>query len=231
MKGTGKKGGLGDIASRRRPAVRVKAKKTRTESSRRWLQRQLNDPYAMAAKEDGYRSRAAYKILQIDEQFHFLRKGQRVVDLGAAPGGWSQVVAKKNDGTGKLVALDIIEMVPIKGAEIICLDFLSDDAPEQLKALLGGPADVVLSDMAPSTIGHARTDHIRIMAMAEAAAMFAIEVLKPGGSFVCKFFQGGAEKSLMDVLKKHFTKVKFTKPAASRSDSSENYLLAMGFRK
>jgi len=231
MKGAGKSRGTGDIASKRRAAVRVKATKQRTESSRRWLQRQLNDPYVAAAKEAGYRSRAAYKLLQMNEQFRLLRPGQRVVDLGAAPGGWSQVVAAQNGAKGKLIALDILEVKPIEGADILCIDFLDDNAPGQLKALLGGYADMVLSDMAPSTTGHARTDHLRVMALAEAAALFATEVLKPGGSFVCKFFQGGAEKSLLDLLKKHFAKVKHAKPAASRADSSETYIVAQGFRQ
>jgi len=231
MKGTGKSRGLGGISSRRRSAVRVKATKQRTESSRRWLLRQLNDPYVAAAKEEGYRSRAAFKLLQMDEQFHLLRSGMRVVDLGAAPGGWSQVMAKVIGNKGKLIALDILPMEPLTGVDVLHLDFLADDAPEKLKVALGGAADIVLSDMAPPTTGHARTDHIRVIALAEAAALFATEVLKPGGSFVCKFFQGGAEKSVLDLLKKHFTKVKHAKPAASRAQSSETYLVAQGFKK
>jgi len=231
MKGKGSHRGLGGIASRRRAAVRVRATSQRSDSSRRWLQRQLNDPYVAAAKKEGYRSRAAYKFLQLDEQFHFLRPGMRVVDLGAAPGGWSQVVAAKNGGKGKLVALDILPMEALMGAEIVQLDFLADDAPEKLKMLLGGPADLVLSDMAPPTTGHTGTDHIRVMALAEAAAHFAIEVLAPGGAFACKFFQGGAEKELLGILRKHFAKVKHAKPPASRSESSETYLVAMGFGK
>ncbi len=231
MKGTGKNRGLGGIASRRRAAVRVRAISQRSESSRQWLQRQLNDPYVAAAKKDGYRSRAAYKFLQLDEQFDLLRPAQRVIDLGAAPGGWCQVVMKKIGGKGKLVALDLLPIAPLGGAEIVQMDFLDDDAPEKLKSLLGGKADLVLSDMAPSATGHARTDHIRIMALAEAAAYFAVEILTPGGAFICKFFQGGAEKELLELLKKHFTKVKYAKPPASRKESSETYLVAIGFRK
>jgi 23S rRNA (uridine2552-2'-O)-methyltransferase len=230
MKGTSKNRGLGGIASRRREAVRVKAKKNRTESSRKWLLRQLNDPFVAAAKEDGYRSRAAYKMLQLDEQFKLLHDGQRIVDLGAAPGGWSQVAVKKM-GKGKLIGIDLLPIEPMTRAEFIQMDFLLPDAPEKLKQMLKGEADLVLSDMAHSTTGHAKTDHIRVMALAEAASVFAMEVLAPGGAFVCKFFQGGAEKILLDQLKKHFAKVRFAKPEASRKESSENYLVAQGFRR
>ena len=226
-----KKNTLGNIASKRREAVRVKAKKNRTESSRKWLLRQLNDPYVAAAKEDGYRSRAAYKMLQLDEQFELLKPGQRIVDLGAAPGGWSQVAVAVMGGKGKLIGIDLLPVHPMDHAEFIAMDFLAPEAPDKLKEMLQGEADLVLSDMAHSTTGHARTDHIRVMALAEAAAMFAMEVLAPGGAFVCKFFQGGAEKVLLDELKKHFAKVKHAKPAASRKESSETYLVAMGFRK
>jgi 23S rRNA (uridine2552-2'-O)-methyltransferase len=231
MKGRGRHRGLGGIASRRREAVRVRAKSQRSESSRQWLQRQLNDPYVAAAKKEGYRARSAYKLLQLDEQFKLLRPGLRVVDLGAAPGGWCQVVLEKTGGRGKLVACDLLKMNELPGVEILQMDFLDDDAPHKLKALLGGPADLVLSDLAPSATGHARTDHIRVMALAEAAAQFALEVIAPGGAFVCKFFQGGAEKSLLDMLKKNFAQVKHAKPPASRQESSETYLVARGFRK
>jgi 23S rRNA (uridine2552-2'-O)-methyltransferase len=231
MKGRSGNRGLGGIASRRRQAVRVRATRQRSFSSHQWLQRQLNDPYVAAAKEEGYRSRAAYKLLQLDEKFHFLKPGLRVVDLGAAPGGWSQVVVQKTGGKGKLVAIDILPMAALGGAEILQMDFLADDAPEKLKELLDAPADLVLSDLAHSTTGHSGTDHIRIIALAEAAAQFAMEVLAPDGTFICKFFQGGAEKQLLDLLKKHFSKVKHAKPAASRSESSETYLVAQGFRK
>jgi 23S rRNA (uridine2552-2'-O)-methyltransferase len=231
MKGTSKNRGLGGIASRRREAVHVKAKKNRTESSRKWLLRQLNDPYVAAAKEDGYRSRAAYKLLQLDEQFKLLHPGQRIIDLGAAPGGWSQVAVAKIGKKGKLVGIDLLPVAPLEHAEFIEMDFLDAAAPEKLRDRLGGEADIVLSDMAHSTIGHAGTDHIRVMALAEVAAQFAMEVLTPGGVFICKFFQGGAEKKLMDDLKKHFAKTRFAKPAASRKESAETYLVAQGFRR
>jgi 23S rRNA (uridine2552-2'-O)-methyltransferase len=231
MKGTGKHRGIGGIASKRRMVVRVKKSSKRSESSRQWLQRHLNDPYVAAAQEEGYRARSAFKLVQLDQQFHLLRPGLRVVDLGAAPGSWCQIALEKIGRKGKLVALDILPIEPINGVEMLCMDFLADDAPDKLKIALGGPADLVLSDLAPSTTGHARTDHIRMMAMAEAAAYFAVDVLEPGGTFVCKFFQGGAEKTVLDYLKRHFTKVKHAKPAASRAESSETYLIAQGFRK
>lgn len=231
MKGSGRNRGIGGIASRRRAAVRVRASSQRSDSSRRWLERQLNDPYVAAAKEEGYRSRAAFKLLQLDEQFKFLRPAMRVVDLGAAPGGWSQVAASASGAKGRLVAIDLLPVAPIEGAQILQMDFLADEAPGAIKKLLAGRADLVLSDLAPSTTGHSRTDHLRIMALAEAAAYFACEVLAPGGAFVCKFFQGGAEKELLDMLRGHFEKVKHAKPAASRSESSETYLVAQGFKK
>ena len=231
MKTSGKTRSAHEISSKRRAAVRVKAKQQRSESSRQWLQRQLNDPYVAAAKEDGYRSRAAYKFIQIDEQFKIFRKGMRVVDLGAAPGGWSQVVAQRNGNKGKLVSLDLLPIEPIEHAEILQMDFLADDAPQKIKDLLKGEADLVLSDMAPSTTGHTNTDHIRVIALAEAAAHFALEILAPHGSFVCKFFQGGAEKELLELLRRNFERVKHAKPAASRAESSETFLVAAGFKK
>jgi 23S rRNA (uridine2552-2'-O)-methyltransferase len=230
-------GGLGDIASRRREAVRVKAKSRRSESSRQWLQRHLNDPYVAAAQTEGYRARSAFKLLQLNEKFDLLKPGMRVIDLGAAPGGWTQVASKiiTKDGTKKgnsrLVALDILPMEPLAGVDILEMDFMADDAPDRLKALMGGPADLVLSDMAPNTTGHPGTDHIRIMGLTELAAAFAVDILAPGGAFVCKFFQGGAEKETLDLLKKHFAKIRHAKPAASRAESSETYLVAQGFRK
>lgn len=231
MSDSEKKNGLETIASRRRKAVKVKAKSRRSESSRQWLLRHLNDPYVAAAQIDGYRSRAAYKLLQLDEKFSLLKPNMRVIDLGAAPGGWTQVTAKViGQKNSKLVALDILPMDPVPGVDILCMDFTTDDAPDKLKALVGGPVDLVLSDMAPNTTGHAGTDHIRIMALAEMAAVFAIDVLAPGGAFVCKFFQGGAQKETLDLLKKHFAKTKHAKPAASRSESSETYLVAQGFK-
>jgi 23S rRNA (uridine2552-2'-O)-methyltransferase len=225
-------GGLGDIASRRRKAVRVKAKKQRSESSRQWLQRHLNDPYVAAAQKEGYRSRAAFKLLQINEKFHLLKPGLRVLDLGAAPGGWTQVTAKAiAKKSSKLVALDILPMAAIEGVQFLQMDFLDDSAPDRIKAVLGGPADLVLSDMSPNTTGHPATDHIRIMALAEMAVYLAVDILSPGGAFVCKFFQGGAEKEVLNLLKKHFTKIRHAKPAASRAESSETYLVAQGFKK
>jgi 23S rRNA (uridine2552-2'-O)-methyltransferase len=223
--------GLGDIASRRREAVRVKAKSNRKESSRLWLQRHLNDPYVAAAQKDGFRSRAAYKLLQLDEKFQLLKPGMRILDLGAAPGGWSQVAAKVIGKKGRIAAIDLLPMAALEGVEFIQMDFLDDAAPDKLMKLLGGPANLVLSDMAPNTTGHPGTDHIRIMALTEVAAHFAIDVLAPGGTFVCKFFQGGAEKGILDLLKKHFVKTKHAKPAASRAESSETYMVAQGFRK
>ncbi len=225
--------GSGSRPTGRGKHTRVKTAGKRRSSSTRWLQRQLNDPYVAEARKQGYRSRAAFKLLQLDEKFSLLRRGQRVVDLGAAPGGWTQVAVarvKPDSGSGQVVALDYLEMDPIPGATILKIDFLDDEAPDRLKAALGGPADLVLSDMAAPTTGHASTDHLRIMGLAEVAADFAAEVLAPGGAFVCKLFQGGAEKDLLDRLKRDFAKVRHAKPEASRSDSSETYLVATGFR-
>jgi 23S rRNA (uridine2552-2'-O)-methyltransferase len=215
--------------------VQVKARRGRTLSSKLWLERQLNDPYVVRARRAGYRSRAAYKLIEIDDKFHFLRKGTRVVDLGAAPGGWSQVAASRvgvgeGTGAGRVVAIDILEMAPITGIDTLHLDFLGSSAPDMLKGLMGGPADVVLSDMAANATGHRKTDHLRIMALAEAAAEFARDVLAPGGAFLCKVLQGGTEAQLLTQLKRDFTTVKHVKPAASRTDSAELYLMAMGFR-
>jgi len=217
---------------RRNLKARVSAR-GRSLSSQRWLERQLNDPYVARAKREGYRSRAAFKLVEIDTRHRLLRPGARVVDLGAAPGGWSQVAARRvgaAEGKGRVVALDLLEMDAIPGVEFLKLDFLAPEAPEKLKALLGGPADVVLSDMAANAIGHRKTDHIKIMALAEAAAEFAHEVLAPGGAFLCKVLQGGTEASLLARLKRDFASVKHVKPAASRADSAELYLLATGFR-
>jgi 23S rRNA (uridine2552-2'-O)-methyltransferase len=213
--------------------VRVKTGKGRTLSSKLWLERQLNDPYVARAKREGYRSRAAFKLIEIDDKHRLIKPGARVVDLGAAPGGWSQVAAKRagaGQGKGRVVALDVLEITPVPGVDILRLDFLDPSAPEKLKALLGGPADVVLSDMAANATGHRKTDHIKIVALAETAAEFAGEVLSPGGAFLCKVLQGGTETSLLAALKRDFTTVKHVKPAASRSDSAELYLLALGFR-
>jgi 23S rRNA (uridine2552-2'-O)-methyltransferase len=209
---------------------RLKPDKRRTTSSRAWLERQINDPYVVRAKREGFRSRAAYKLAEIDDKFHLLKPGARVVDLGAAPGGWSEVAARRVGQSGHVFALDILEMKPVTGAEFLQLDFLGDSAPARLKAMLGGKADVVLSDMAANATGHRQTDHLRIMAIAEAAADFAREVLADGGTFLCKVLQGGTEAALLGELKRDFASVKHVKPPASRSDSAELYLLARGFR-
>ena len=203
----------------------------RTLSSRQWLERQLNDPYVKRAKSEGYRSRAAYKLAEIDDKAKFLIRGARVVDLGAAPGGWSQIAAERvGAGKGRVIAIDVLEMEPVAGAEFLRLDFLDEHAPETLKAVLGGPADVVLCDMAANATGHRRTDHLKIMALVEAAAEFAREALAPGGTFLAKVIQGGAEASLLASLKRDFTSVKHIKPPASRAGSAELYVLASGFR-
>jgi len=214
--------------------VRVKTGKSRSLSSKLWLERQLNDPYVARAKREGLRSRAAYKLMEIDDKHHLLKRRAKVVDLGAAPGGWSQIAAKRvgagDSSGGRVVAIDILEMDAMPGVEFLHLDFLDPRAPEELKALLGGPADLVLSDMAANATGHRKTDHLRIMALAEAAAEFAREVLAPGGAFMCKVLQGGTETTLLAELKRDFASVKHVKPAASRADSAELYLLATGFR-
>jgi len=210
--------------------AKLKGEKGRTPSSRAWLERQIRDPYVARARREGFRSRAAYKLAEIDDKFHLLKPGARVVDLGAAPGGWSEVAVKRVGANGRVVAIDILDMKPIASVEFLKLDFLDDMAPARLKTLLGGKADVVLSDMAANTTGHRQTDHLRIVALAEAAAHFAREVLKDGGSFLCKVLQGGTEAALLAELKRDFATVKHVKPPASRSDSAELYLLAKGFR-
>ena len=213
--------------------VQVKTGGKRKLSSKLWLERQLNDPYVAKAKAAGYRSRAAFKLLEIDDKFRLLKPGMSVVDLGAAPGGWSQIAAKRVgsvDGKGKVVAIDLLEMPEIPGVSFAQLDFLKDDAPEKLRAMLGGGADLVMSDMAANTTGHRKTDQLRIVGLVELAAQFAGEVLKPGGSFLAKTFQSGADADLMTQLKRDFASVRHVKPAASRQDSSERYVLAMGFR-
>ncbi|MCC6472020.1 MAG: RlmE family RNA methyltransferase [Alphaproteobacteria bacterium] len=216
-------------------AVRVRSKSGRSLSSMLWLNRQLNDPYVAEAKRQGYRSRAAYKLIELDDRFHVLKRGAAVIDLGAAPGGWTQVAvarAKSDDGgPGRVVGIDLLPMDPIPGAVLLQGDFLAEDAPRRLTEALGRPADVVLTDMAPSATGHAQTDHLRIMNLLEAAVEFAAEVLAPGGAFVGKVLQGGAEASLLARLKRDFTQVRHAKPPASRKDSAELYLVATGFRK
>ena len=212
--------------------VRVKTGSKRSLSSKLWLERQLNDPYVARARREGYRSRAAFKLTEIDDKAHFLKKGARVVDLGAAPGGWSQVAVKRVGAPdkGRVLGIDVLPMDPVAGAEFAVMDFLEASAPEKLKAMLGGPADVVLSDMAANATGHARTDHLRIMALVELATDFAREVLAPGGAFLAKVLQGGTEATLLAGLKRDFLSVKHIKPPASRADSAELYLLATGFR-
>ena len=212
--------------------VSLRTGRGRTPASRRWLERQLNDPYVARARREGFRSRAAYKLMEIDDKARILKSGAHVVDLGAAPGGWSQVAAARvGAGRGRVVAIDLLDMPPLPGVDFLHLDFLDADAPEKLKAMAGGPVDVVLSDMAANATGHRKTDHLRIVALAEAAAMFAREVLKPGGAFLAKVLQGGTEGALLADLKRDFAVVKHVKPAASRSDSAELYVLATGFRR
>ena len=208
--------------------VKLKTAFGRTTGQQKWLQRQLNDPYVRAAQEQGWRSRAAFKLLELDEKFHLLKKGARVVDLGAAPGGWTQVAVKA--GAAKVVGIDLLPIEPIPGSILIQGDFMEDAMDARLKHVLDGHADIVLSDMAPNTTGHNMTDHIRIMALADLALHFAMEILEPGGAFVAKVFQGGSEKQMLDRLKRHFTTVKHAKPPASRKESSELYVVALGFR-
>jgi len=213
--------------------VRLRTGKGRSLAQRLWLERQLNDPYVARAKREGFRSRAAYKLIEVDDKYRFLKPGGRVVDLGAAPGGWSQIAATRvgaDAGRGRVVAIDVLEMQPVAGVDVLQLDFLATEAPERLKEMLGGPADVVLSDMAANATGHRKTDHLKIMALAEAAALFAREVLTAGGTFLCKVLQGGTEGALLADLKRDFATVRHVKPAASRSDSAELYVLATGFR-
>jgi 23S rRNA (uridine2552-2'-O)-methyltransferase len=213
--------------------VRVKTGKGRSLSSKLWLERQLNDPYVARAKREGLRSRAAYKLIEIDGKHHLFKPGMKVVDLGAAPGGWSQVAAKRvgaAEGKGRVVAIDVLEMPAIPGVDFAQLDFLDPSAPDTLKTMLGGEADIVMSDMAANATGHRKTDHLRIMALAETAAEFACDVLAPGGAFLCKVLQGGTEGALLAKLKRDFKSVKHVKPAASRADSAELYLLATGYR-
>lgn len=217
---------------------KVRTARGRKLSSTKWLERQLNDPYVKRARADGYRGRAAYKILELDDKFRFLVPGARVVDLGAAPGGWSQVAVartnaqgvKSGKAQGRVLGVDLKEIEPIAGAELHVLDFLEDDADAQVKDWLGGGADVVMSDMAAASSGHKQTDHLRIIALCEAAAYFAFDVLEPGGTFVAKVLAGGAEGDLQKLLKQAFTKVANVKPPASRSDSSEKFVVATGFR-
>jgi len=231
LKGEGAGKGRGD----RSLAVRVKTARKRSHSSTLWLERQLNDPYVARAKAEGYRSRAAFKLLEIDDRYHLLRKGQRIIDLGCAPGGWAQIAATRTgSATGtaeaRVVGIDLLEVEPIPGVIFERMDFTEADAPERLKTLLDSGADGVMSDMAANTTGHRKTDHLRIVGLAEMAVAFAREVLEPDGFFLCKLFQGGETAALVTELKRDFALVRHLKPAASRADSSELYVLATGFR-
>src|SRR5712691_6468572 len=212
--------------------VTVKTGGKRKLSSKLWLERQLNDPYVAQARRDGYRSRAAYKLIEIDDKYRVLKSGMTVVDLGAAPGGWSQIAARRvgSPEKGRVIAIDLLEMGEIPGVTFAQLDFLTDSAPEKLLAMMGGRADVVMSDMAGNTTGHRKTDQLRIIGLVEGAAAFAADVLNPGGTFLAKVFQSGAEGELLAQLKRDFSSVRHVKPASSRQDSSERYVLAMGFR-
>ncbi|RFC62131.1 RlmE family RNA methyltransferase [Fulvimarina endophytica] len=213
--------------------VKVKKKRGLKSSSRRWIERQLNDPYVRQAKADGYRSRAAYKLIEIDDRYQLLKRGQRVVDLGAAPGGWCQVAVERTGSANddiRVVGIDYLEVGPVSGAEILLMDFLAEEAPERLIETLGGAPDIVMSDMAAPTIGHRQTDHLRTMHLCEVAADFAVRTLKPGGHFLCKTFQGGTERDLLDLLKRNFRTVHHVKPPASRDGSVELYLLAKTFK-
>ena len=209
--------------------TRVKTAKGRKVGSTKWLERQLNDPYVKRAKAEGYRSRAAYKLIELDERFHFLKGVQRVVDLGIAPGGWSQVVRQKAPKAA-VVGIDLLPTDPLDGVTILQMDFMDEEAPDRLKEALGGPADLVLSDMAANTVGHPQTDHLRTMALVEAGLLFATEILRPGGVYVAKVLAGGADNDLVAALKKNFTAVKHAKPPASRKGSSEWYVVAQGFK-
>jgi 23S rRNA (uridine2552-2'-O)-methyltransferase len=213
----------------RGPRQRVRTARGRSASSTRWLERQLNDPYVRRAKADNYRSRAAYKLLELDERFGLLDGVAAVIDLGIAPGGWAQVVRRRAP-RARVVGIDLLPADPIEGVSILQMDFMDEDAPERLKSELGGPADLVLSDMAANTVGHPQTDHLRTMALVEAGLEFAREILRPGGAYVAKVLAGGADNNLVAELKRHFATVKHAKPPASRRDSSEWYVVAQGFK-
>ena len=210
--------------------VRVKTARKRSNSSTLWLQRQLNDPYVARAKKEGLRSRAAYKLIEMDERYHLLKPGQKIIDLGAAPGGWSQYAIKKIGPKGRVIGIDLLDIDPIPGVEFTVMDFLAEDAPARLIEMLGSEADGVMSDMAANTTGHKKTDHLKIVGLAELAIHFACEVLAPGGFFVAKVFQGGTEGDLLTMLKRDFKTVRHVKPDASRAGSAELYVLATGFR-
>ncbi|MCQ8277279.1 RlmE family RNA methyltransferase [Acetobacteraceae bacterium KSS8] len=226
---TGAKPDSAGATTARAKSVSLRTSRGRTTAQQRWLARQLNDPYVAAARAQGWRSRAAFKLIELDDKFKLIRPGLRVVDLGAAPGGWTQVAVKR--GASSVVGVDLLPVEPVRGAEIIVGDFNEPDLPDRLRAMLGGPADLVLSDMAPNTTGHAATDHIRIIDLAELALAFAMEVLAEGGAFVAKVFQGGSEKDMLVPMKQCFASVKHAKPPASRKESSELYVVATGFRQ
>lgn len=210
--------------------VRVKSAQGRKKSSTKWLQRQLNDPYVAQAKRDGYRSRAAYKLIELDEKYKLLRPGMRVLDLGAAPGGWTQVAIARLKGKGSVLGVDLLAIDPLADVQFMQLDFLSDEAPELIRNALGGPADLVMSDMAANTTGHTATDHLRIMTLCELAYHFASEILSVNGAFICKVLKGGTENDLLKLMKQDFATVRHAKPQASRQDSAESYVVAQGFR-
>lgn len=218
------------VRGRKMLTVRVKNAKYNSVSSNRWLERQLNDPYVAESKRQGYRSRAAFKLIQLDEKYHFLGKGKTIVDLGCAPGGWTQVAALRNKGEGQIVGMDLLPTEPIEGAVLLQQDFTADGAPEMIKALLHGAADVVMSDMAANTTGVQNIDHLRTLGLVESAYEFAKEILAVGGIFIAKVFQGGTEQNLLNDMKKHFSKVTHYKPDASRQDSVEMYVVAQGFK-
>ncbi len=218
------------VRGRKMLAVKVKTAKYNSVSSNRWLQRQLNDPYVVEAKRLNYRSRAAFKLIQLDEKYHFLGKGKRIVDLGCAPGGWTQIAAQRNKGSGEIVGMDLLPTEPIVGAVLLQQDFTAPEASDMIKALLHGPADVVMSDMAANTTGVQNIDHLRSMGLVEAAYAFAKEILAVGGIFIAKVFQGGTEGYLLNDMKQNFAKVSHYKPDASRQDSVETYVVAQGFK-
>ncbi len=237
--GSGGRGGRKGVGGKTTPAIRqmhtkVKTARGRSNSSTRWLQRQLNDPYVAQARADGYRGRAAYKLLDLDDRFHFLKPGLRLVDLGAAPGAWCQVAASRigtaEDRPGTVIGVDILEMENLNGVELMQLDMRDADAPDIIRKAANGPVDVVVSDLAPSTTGHGPTDHIRIVALVEIGLEFALSVLVPGGQFIAKVFKGGAEGELLEELKRNFKTVKHAKPASSRPESAETYVVALGFK-
>ncbi|GBQ31885.1 RlmE family RNA methyltransferase [Gluconacetobacter azotocaptans] len=226
--GTSAQADAGAAKTTRAQAVSLRTARGRTTAQQRWLNRQLNDPYVLAARKQGWRSRAAFKLIELDDRFHLIRPGMRVVDLGAAPGGWTQVVVKR--GAAHVVGVDLLPVDPVSGATILEGDFNDPDLPDRLIALLGGPADLVLSDMAPNTTGHAPTDHLRIIGLAELALDFATKVLAENGAFVAKVFQGGSERQMLTPMKQAFATVRHAKPPASRKESSELYVVATGFR-